>query len=195
MPRPLHPIYVRLTHWVNAATVLVMIGSGLQIHNAYPIVPFTFPSWMTIGDWLGGALLWHFAAMWVFTLNLGVMVVVGIMTGRYRLMLLPVSPRMVIRDLKAALSGRGLHDPSGRYNAVQKVLYLGVLAALVVLVASGLALWKPVQFQDLTAAMGGFQGARIVHFVAMAGVVAFLFLHVAMAILVPRTLRQMTLGR
>ncbi|MGD1926319.1 MAG: cytochrome b/b6 domain-containing protein [Paracoccaceae bacterium] len=195
MRKLLHPIYVRLTHWVNAATVLVMIGSGLQIHNAYPIVPFTFPSWMTIGDWLGGALLWHFAAMWVFTLNLVVMVVLGVFTGRYRLMLLPVSPRMVISDVTAALSGRGLHDPSGRYNAVQKVLYLGILMTLVVLVASGLALWKPVQFQGLTAAMGGFQGARVVHFAAMAGVVAFLILHVAMAILVPRTLRQMTLGR
>ena len=149
---------------------------------------------MTLGDWLGGALLWHFAAMWVFGFNLMAMLAYGLISGRYRKRLIPLSLGAALRESAAALRDRVDHDPN-RYNAVQRLLYAGVLAALAVLVLSGLAIWKPVQFQELTWLLGGFQGARIVHFVAMAGVSAFVVLHVVMALLVPRTLRAITLGR
>lgn len=190
-----HPRLVRLTHWINAVAIIVMIGSGLQIHNAYPIMPFEFPGFLTLGGWLGGALLWHFAFMWVLVINLGVMLFFGIVSGRYRRKLLPVTPRSVLADLKAALGGRLAHADLTLYNAVQKAMYLGVIGAMALAILSGFAIWKPVQFQELTALMGGFQGARLVHFLAMAAIAGFLVIHVVMALLVPASLRAMITGR
>jgi thiosulfate reductase cytochrome b subunit len=191
----IHPLYVRVTHWINALAMLIMIGSGWQIYNASPLFPFTFPSALTLGGWLAGGLLWHFAAMWLLVANGIVYLVVGLATGRLRRRLLPVWPRQVIRDLGAALTGRLSHADLGVYNAVQKALYLGVLLAGVVIVASGLAIWKPVQLKWLAALFGGYEGARLVHFLAMAAIVAFLVVHVVVALLVPRSLRAMILGR
>ena len=193
-PRPLHPLIVRLTHWLNAVAVIVMIGSGWQIYNASPILPFAFPAAITIGGWLGGALLWHFAAMWLVMGNLAIYLLYGLASGRLRRKLLPLSPRALVADLAAALKGRLAHDDLSRYNAVQRAFYLGVIAALVLVVLSGLAIWKPVQLQPLAALFGGFAGARIVHFLAMTAIVLFILVHVAMALLVPRSLRAMLRG-
>ncbi len=194
-PTVIHPLYVRLTHWVNAVAVLVLIMSGWQIYNAAPLYAFTFPSGLTLGGWLAGALLWHFAAMWVLVLNGLVYLAVGLATGRLRRRLLPLRPAELKRDLRAALTGRLGHADGAAYNAVQKALYLGVLLAGVVIVASGLAMWKPVQLQELAALLGGYEGARHVHFLAMAAIVVFLAVHVVMALLVPRSLRAMLRGR
>ncbi|MBV9217872.1 MAG: cytochrome b/b6 domain-containing protein, partial [Methylobacteriaceae bacterium] len=166
-----------------------------QIYNAYPILPFRFPDGVTLGGWLGGALLWHFAAMWLLMANGLVLFAYGIGSGRYRRKLLPITPRAVIADALAALRGGLSHARLDDYNAVQKLLYLGVLCLLVVIVASGFAIWKPVQLAWLTSLFGGFQGARIVHFLAMAGIAGFIVIHVVMALLVPRSLVAMLRGR
>jgi thiosulfate reductase cytochrome b subunit len=191
----IHPLYVRITHWINAVAILLMIGSGWQIYNASPLFPFTFPSSVTLGGWLAGGLLWHFAAMWLLIANGLVYFTVALLAGHFRRKLLPIRPADVIRDLGAALSGRLSHDDPTIYNAVQKALYLGVLVAGVVIVASGLALWKPVQLQELAALFGGYEGARLVHFFAMVAIVVFLVIHVVMALLVPKSLRAMIRGR
>ena len=191
----IHPLYVRITHWINALALLIMIGSGWQIYNASPLFAFTFPGSVTLGGWLAGGLLWHFAAMWLLIANGLVYVVLGLATGRLRRKLLPIRPAEVVRDVAAALTGRLSHDDLARYNAVQKALYAGVLLAGVVIVASGFAIWKPVQLQELTALLGGYEGARLVHFFAMAAIVLFLVVHVVMALLVPRSLRAMIRGR
>jgi thiosulfate reductase cytochrome b subunit len=191
----IHPLYVRVTHWINAVAMLIMIGSGWQIYNASPLFPFTFPDSLTLGGWLAGGLLWHFAAMWLLVANGIAYLVVGLVTGRLRERLLPVWPRQVLHDLRAALTGRLSHADLAVYNAVQKAAYLGVLLAGVVIVASGLALWKPVQLWWLAALLGGYESARLVHFLAMAAIVTFLAIHVVMALLVPRSLRAMILGR
>ena len=191
----IHPLYVRITHWINAVAILIMIGSGWQIYNASPLFPFTFPSGVTLGGWLAGGLLWHFAAMWLLIANGLVYFTVALLSGHFRRKLLPIRPADVIRDLGAALSGRLSHDDPTAYNAVQKALYLGVLVAGVVIVASGLALWKPVQLQELAALSGGYEGARLVHFFAMVAIVVFLLIHVVMALLVPKSLRAMIRGR
>ena len=191
----IHPLYVRLTHWINALAMLVMIGSGWEIYNASPLFAFTFPKSLTLGGWLAGGLLWHFAAMWLLVANGLVYLVLGLATGRFRRKLLPVRPAEVARDLRAAVSGRLSHDDLSIYNAVQKALYIGVLLAGAVIVASGLALWKPVQLQELAALFGGYEGVRLVHFFAMAAIVAFVVIHVVMAILVPKSLRAMIRGR
>ncbi len=192
----IHPLWVRLTHWINALAVLIMIGSGWQIYVASPLFRFIyFPRQIALGDWLAGALLWHFAAMWLLVVNGIVYVTLGIATGRFRRKLLPIRPRQVLADFVAALRGRLSHDDLSVYNAVQKLLYLGVLLAGVVIVFSGLSIWKPVQFKYLTALFGGYDFARYVHFFAMASIVAFLTVHVALALIVPKSLRAMIVGR
>ena len=191
----IHPLWVRLTHWVNAVAMVVMIGSGWEIYNASPLFPFAFPPAITLGGWLAGALLWHFAAMWLLAVNGLIYVVLGVATGRFRRMLVPIRPSDVLADAKAALARKLSYDDLSIYNAVQKLLYLGIILVSIVIVLSGLAIWKPVQLQELAAAFGGYTAARYVHFFAMAAIVAFLLIHVIMSFLVPKSLRAMIVGR
>jgi len=190
----IHPAWVRVCHWINAVAVLMMIGSGWQIYDASPLFGFTFPKSIALGNWLAGALLWHFAAMWLLVVNGIVYVTLGIATGRFRRKLLPISPAAVIADAKAALTFKLSHDDLSHYNAVQKVLYAGIILTGAVIVLSGISIWKPVQFQELTAFFGGYDTARYVHFGAMAAIVAFLIVHVSLAALVPKSLRAMIVG-
>jgi thiosulfate reductase cytochrome b subunit len=191
----IHPAWVRITHWINALAMLVMIGSGWEIYNASPLFGFTFPGSITLGGWLAGALLWHFAAMWVLAVNGLIYITLGLITGRFRKKLLPIRPGDVIADAKAALTFRLSHDDISVYNAVQRLLYVGVILAGVVIVLSGLSIWKPVQLQELTAVFGGYDTARFVHFFAMAAIVGFLVLHVLLALVVPKSLKAMVTGR
>jgi len=192
----IHPRWVRVTHWINALAMLIMIGSGWQIYDASPLFRvLEFPSQIALGEWLAGALLWHFAAMWLLVINGIVYVTLGIWTGRFRRKLFPIRPREVLSDFLAALRGKLSHDDLSMYNAVQKLLYLGVLLAGVVIVLSGLSIWKPVQFQWLTAFFGGYDTARYVHFFAMTSIVGFLTVHVVLALIVPKSLRAMIFGR
>jgi thiosulfate reductase cytochrome b subunit len=197
-PAVIHPRWVRLTHWVNVVAMFVMITSGWRIYDASPLFGFIFPPAITIGDGLdglSGALLWHFAAMWLFLVNGLIYVTLGIVSGRFRRKLLPIRPADVVSDLRAALTGRLSHDDLSVYNAVQRLLYLGVIAAGLVVVLSGMSMWKPVQFQELAAVFGGYNAARYVHFFAMAVIVAFLLVHITLAVLVPKSLRAMIIGR
>jgi thiosulfate reductase cytochrome b subunit len=194
----IHPRWVRITHWTNVVAMFVMITSGWRIYNASPLFEFTFPPEITIGDafdGLPGALLWHFAAMWLLAVNGVIYVALGILTGRFRRKLLPIHPLDVIRDLWAAVTGSLSHDDLSVYNAVQRLLYAGVIVAGIVIVLSGLSIWKPVQFQELAVVFGGYDAARFVHFFAMATIVGFLAIHVVLAILVPKSLRAMIIGR
>ena len=192
----IRPRWVRITHWINALAILMMIGSGWQVYDASPLFRFIyFPSQFALGEWLAGALLWHFAAMWLFVVNFIVYVTLGILTGRFRRKLFPISPRDVFNDFAAALRGKLAHDDLTVYNAVQRLLYLGVILAAVVIALSGASIWKPVQFKYLAALFGGYDTARYVHFFAMSTIVAFLTIHVALALLVPKSLRAMIFGR
>jgi len=195
-PQPvIHPAWVRITHWINVVAMLVMIGSGWEIYNASPLFPFTFPGSITLGGWLAGALLWHFAAMWLLAVNGMIYVALGLITGRFRRKLLPIRAGELLADTKAALAFKLSHDDLSKYNAVQRLLYAGILVVGVVIVLSGLAIWKPVQLQWLTALFGGYDAARYVHFFCMAAIVGFLVVHVLLALIVPKSLRAMVTGR
>jgi thiosulfate reductase cytochrome b subunit len=185
---------VRITHWLNAVAIVLMILSGWRIYDASPIFPFTFPPWMTLGGWLGGALAWHFAAMWLLVVNGLVYVGFGLASGHFRHDFLPLSPRAIWRDLRAALTFK-LEHRLGTYNAVQRLLYVGVILFAIGVVISGLAIWKPVQFQFVTGLLGGYDTARIVHFAMMAGIVGFIVVHLALVFVVPSTLPPMITGR
>jgi thiosulfate reductase cytochrome b subunit len=189
-----HPLVVRVTHWVNVLAVLVMLTSGWRVYNASPLFDFRFPNELTLGGWLAGALQWHFAAMWLLALNGLAYLAYGILSGHFRRKLLPIAPRAVLQDVRDALRGRLAHDDLAVYNAAQRAAYIALLVALAVLVLSGLAIWKPVQLQELAALMGGYEGARLVHFFAMAIMVAIVVVHVVMVILVPRTFPTMFTG-
>jgi len=192
----IHPRWVRITHWINALAMFIMIGSGWQIYDASPLFDFLeFPSGLALGGWLAGALLWHFAAMWLLLINGIVYVTLGVATGRFRRKLLPIRPRTVLDDFVAALRGRLTHNDLAVYNSVQRLLYAGVLIAGAVIVLSGVSIWKPVQFKYVTALFGGYDIARYVHFFAMTAIVAFLTIHVALALIVPKSLRAIILGR
>ena len=191
----IHPVWLRITHWVNALAVLVLITSGWRIYNAAPFFDFRFPKDITLGGWLAGAVQWHFAAMWLLAANGLIYLAFNVLSGRAWRKFLPLSPRALWQDLRAALAGRLSHADPAHYNAVQKAAYLFVWADIALLVLSGLVLWKNVQFPLLRELMGGYESARRVHFVAMAALVAFVVVHLAMVALVPRTLRLMIRGR
>ena len=190
-----HPGLVRITHWINVLAVLMMVMSGWQIYNASPLFAFSFPDALTLGGWLAGALLWHFAAMWLLAVNGLVYVGYGLISGHFRRKLLPISPVAVVRDVAAALRGRLAHDDLSVYNAAQRAAYAALILALIVLVLSGLVLWKPVQLHSLGMLMGDYEGARLLHFFAMAAVVLIVVVHVAMVVLVPKTFPSMITGR
>ncbi|CCD86936.1 conserved membrane protein of unknown function [Bradyrhizobium sp. ORS 285] len=191
----IQPAWVRIMHWINAVAMILMIMSGWQIYNASPLFDFRFDRSITLGGWLGGALLWHFAAMWLLMLNGLAYLVTGLAAGRFRRKLLPLSPSAVISDLKAALTFKLSHGDLTVYNAVQKLLYLGIILVGIVVVLSGLSIWKPVQLHWLVTLFGDYPAARYVHFICMALICAFLVIHILLALLVPKSLRAMIIGR
>ncbi|CAJ2860014.1 prokaryotic cytochrome b561 family protein [Burkholderia pseudomallei] len=193
--RPIHPLWVRASHWLNALAAVTMALSGWRIYNASPIYAgFVFPRGATLGGWLGGALQWHFAAMWLLFFNGVFYLTMGVATGRFTRKFLPLSASGVARDLRDALRGRLSHDDLSVYNALQRAAYVAAIADLALLVLSGLVIWKSVQFPLLREWLGGYDRARVVHFWAMAFLVAFFVVHVAMAALVPRSLLAMLRG-
>ena len=182
---------MRITHWLNALAVLVLVTSGWRIYDASPLFDFKIPPSITLGGWLGGALQWHFAAMWLLAANGLVYLALNLASGRLFRKFFPLSPAGIWRDLVAALRGQLSHADPRRYNNVQRLAYLFVMLDLIVIVLSGLVLWKSVQFASLRDLLGGYEFARRIHFFAMAALVAFVALHLVMVALVPRTLLAM----
>lgn len=194
-PRSIHPLWMRISHWLNAFAVLVLITSGWRIYNAAPFFDFTIPTAITLGGWLAGALQWHFAAMWLLVGNGLFYLAMNVLTGRLARKFFPLSPRAVVHDALAALRGRLSHADPRHYNQVQRLAYLFVMLDLLVVVLSGLVLWKSVQFPLLRELLGGYEAARRIHFVGMALLVGFIAVHLVMVALVPRTLLTMLSAR
>ena len=189
----IHALFVRIFHWLNAIGIVLMITSGWRIYNASPLFDFRFPASLTLGGWLGGALQWHFAAMWLLVVNFVVYLIIGIATGHFRRRFFPLSPQSLVSDFNQALK-RKLPHSATTYNAVQKASYIGVLLAILLTILSGAVVWKPVQAQALGALMGGYEGARLVHFLGMTAISAFIIMHLALVLIVPNTLLPMIRG-
>ena len=141
---------------------------------------------MTIGGGPEGALQWHFFAMWILVINGLAYIAYGLATGRFRRMLLPIRVGEVLPEIRKALRLDLQHDDLTHYNAVQRVLYIGIIAVIIVQVLSGLIIWKPVQFSELSFLFYDFQGARLAHFIGMVAIVGFVLVHVALALIVPQ---------
>ncbi len=191
----LHPLPVRIMHWINAAAMIIMIMSGWKIYNDDVIFSWLrFPDAITLGTWAQHGLQWHFFGMWIVVLNGLAYLIYGIVSGRFRRKLFPVSWHELIATIRDALTLRLKHDDLTRYNAVRKLLYNGIMLVGILAVLSGLSIWKPVQFSELAMLFYDFQTARLVHFLCMAAIVLFLVVHVALALIVPRSLLAMVTG-
>ncbi|MDY0884476.1 cytochrome b/b6 domain-containing protein [Dongia soli] len=194
-PRRMHPLLLRIMHWINAISMILMVMSGWKIYNDEVIFGFLhFPDELTLGVWAQHALQWHFFVMWILVLNGLCYLAYGIFTGRFRRFLLPIRIREIIQEMVAALTFRLKHSDLTHYNAVQKLLYVGVILIIILQVITGIAIWKPVQFSGLVSLMGGFQTARLLHFIGMAAIVLFFLVHVSLALLVPKTILAMLTG-
>ncbi len=192
--KPIHPDWLRVTHWLNAIAMVILVMSGWRIYDAAPFFDFKFAREITLGGWLGGAILWHFAAMWLLAANGLVYLLCNTFSGRLIHKFFPLSPRAFVTDITAALRGHLSHADPRQYNAVQRAAYLFVMVDAVLMVLSGLVLWKSVQFPLLRELLGGYEAARRVHFFGMAALVGFIAVHLVMVALVPRTLLAMIRG-
>lgn len=190
----IHPLFVRITHWINAFATIVMLMSGLRIYNASPIYPLQFPPDITLGGWLAGALAWHFAAMWLLAINGIAYLVYGVFSGHFWRKVIRFQPMAAYRNIRLEFRRLIIHG-TGEYNPIQRILYIAVIWIVILLVFSGVAIWKPVQFQRLASFFGGYDGARKVHFFAMSALVVFLFVHVSVAFAVKGTVLSMITGR
>jgi thiosulfate reductase cytochrome b subunit len=199
-----HPYAVRLAHWAIAIALPVLAMSGLQILLAFPsfgpkLPPgpeLMVPRWATLGGWLAGGIQWHFTFMWLFLGAGAAYLVYQIVSGNWRQVI--VSRRDlpgVVPMLRHYLRGHEKPVYDGTYNPLQKLAYTVVIALLFVQALSGLALWRPAQLSFLVALMGGFQGVRIVHFVAMCALLAFIPGHLLLVALAGwRNLKRMIVG-
>jgi thiosulfate reductase cytochrome b subunit len=191
----LHPLPIRIMHWVNAVAILIMISSGWKIYNDDVIFGWLhFPEALTLGHWAQHGLQWHFFGMWILVLNGISYVTYGLMTGRFWRMLFPIRWRELLKDMSDAVHFRLAHDDPTHYNVVQRLLYVGILLIGALIVITGLVLWKPIQFSELTGMFGSFQTVRLIHFLCMSAIVLFLLVHVTLALLVPQTLVAMVTG-
>jgi thiosulfate reductase cytochrome b subunit len=193
--KPSHPLWLRVSHWLNAIAVVILIMSGWQIYNASPLFPFRFSPHITLGGWLGGALQWHFAALWLLFFNGLFYLVMNSVTGRFKMKYWPFSLRELFHDIRQTVMLRLDHSNLAHYNMIQKLLYIGVTVALILMVMTGLTIWKPVQFPHLRMLFGDYDMARLIHFLCMSFIAGFIAVHVALTLIVPRTLKGMILGR
>ncbi len=203
-----HPV-VRITHWVNVVALALMVGSGLRIFDAHPAFarvgerfccyPFegkAIPAWLTFGGWLAGARNWHFALMWLLVLNGLVYLAFVYLHGEWRdLVPRRRDPRDAWEMVRFYLFLRRQHPRQGKHNTLQKLAYFTMPLVALVIVLSGVAIWKPVELSWLTALFGGYVWARYVHFLAMVLIVAMVLVHVFMVLSVdPYSLRSMITG-
>lgn len=203
------PAAIRLAHWINIPLIIIMAGSGLEIFAAYPALgpqgaqyrwyPFQNdapPSWLRIGGWLAGARYWHFTIAWFLVLNAVIYLVYMIASGEWRRRLFIPS-----RDISNALAMFAYYlrvrrnpPPGDFYNGLQRLVYTSAILIGVVVVLSGLAIYKPVQLYWITAAFGGYDFARVVHLGCLGLLALFTVLHLVLVTLHPRTIVAMVTG-
>lgn len=188
-----HPWAVRFCHWANAVSMSVMAMSGLQIFSAFPSfgakIPQVdlierIPEAVRLGGWLGGALQWHFTFMWVFAATALLYVVSQIVSGHFRTVLFTPRDLPGVWPMARHYFLFGPKPPAtGQYNPLQKLAYTSTIGFGALSLVTGLVMYKPVQFSALGWLLGGYHTARLLHFLAMCGVLAFIPGHLIMVAL------------
>jgi Ni/Fe-hydrogenase b-type cytochrome subunit len=188
-----HPWAVRFCHWTNAVAITVLTLSGLRIFSAFPSfgakIPErdlirAVPQAVTLGGWLGGALQWHFTFMWIFAAGGLIYVVFQLASGHYHTV---AFTKRDIRGVWPMVRHYFLFGPkpaaSGQYNPLQKLAYTAAILLGALLLLSGAVMYKPTQLSALGWIVGGYHNARLVHFLAMCGLLAFVPGHLIMVAL------------
>ncbi len=180
-----HPLFIRASHWINFLALAIMVLSGLRIYNASPIWGFAVPAELTIGGWLAGARQWHFFGMWIFAANGVIYVVYNLVSrhGRRTTLFNRSDIRGVLPMIQYYLRLRKSHPETGKYNALQKLAYTSVPLVALIALLSGLAIYWPVQLSVVAGLFGGYDAARVWHFMVMAAIVLFFFGHLLMVAL------------
>ena len=177
-----HPVFVRVTHWVNFVALAIMVSSGLRIYNASPLFSFGMPSWVTLGGWLAGARMWHFFGMWLFVANGISWVLYNLISrhGRTTTLFNRGDVGGVLPMILYYMRIRKDHPPSRKYNSLQKLAYTTIPIVALGAVTTGVAIYWPVQFGFITSAFGNYDTARVWHFIFMAALVGFFGGHIFM---------------
>jgi thiosulfate reductase cytochrome b subunit len=177
-----HPFLVRASHWINVIALGAMVASGFGIYNASPVFSFEFPEWMTLGGWLGGSRMFHFAAMWLFFANGIVYVAFNLISkhGRQTTLFRGEDIKGILLMMKYYLRLRKEHAPQKKYNALQKAAYTVVPLLGLGSILTGMSIYWPVQMSGLTWCFGGYDTARVWHFLFTAAFVLFTFGHLFM---------------
>lgn len=210
-PRRPQPWVIRVTHWINVPTLTVMAMSGLQILAAYPYfgpqgaqydwMPFqgqfrAIPGWAKAGQWLAGARHLHFALAWLLVLN--AIAYLGYLAysreWRRRFFWPPRDAKPALEQVLYYLRIRKAAPPVDLYNSLQRSAYTAAVGLGILEVLSGLVLYKPVQFHHLAWVMGGYDGARLIHFLGLVALVGFVITHVIMVLVHPKSLKEMITG-
>ena len=203
------PLAIRVTHWFNVVVVTLMAGSGLQILVAYPslgprgaLYPWyplqglPPPKWLTIGDWLAGGRHWHFAMAWFFVLNGLIYLTYFLWSGewRRRLFIPGRDTWNAVRQLAYYTRIKPTPPPNDFYNGLQRLAYNGVVLLAIIMVMSGLAIYKPVQLHFLTLLFGGYDGARVIHLTGLCLIALFVVSHLILVAMHPREIVNMLTG-
>ena len=188
-----HPLAIRWLHWVNFPVLFVMMWSGLLIYWAnddyrvgwgsrtlFKFFPEAFYEKFHIGSRLAEGMAWHFTFAWVFTLTGVAYAIYLAVSGEWRLLV----PRResFAGALQVVLHDLGLRKkplPEAKFNHAQRIAYSSVIVLGALMVVTGLAIYKPAQLSWLAALLGGYQAARVEHFIITLLFLAFFFVHVA----------------
>jgi thiosulfate reductase cytochrome b subunit len=176
-PVPNQALIAKSFHWINIISLLLMMSSGLQIYNANPVFGgrggWTFPTPVLLGGWLGGGRNWHFAIMWIYSLNL-------LLYGLYILISRRWKRRFVgSEDLKVLQSGQ---NQKRKNYAWHRLVYTAIVPLLVIAILSGLSMYKPASMAWLSSLFGSWQTLRIIHFATVPIVVLFTLVHSFLAL-------------
>jgi Ni/Fe-hydrogenase b-type cytochrome subunit len=188
-----HPLAVRVCHWTNAVAIAILALSGLRIFNAFPSfgpkIPEhdlidAVPRAITLGGWLGGALQWHFTFMWIFAAGGILYVISQLASGHYRTVVFTKDDVPGVWPMVRHYFFFGPKPTAtGQYNALQKLAYTTAIVFGAVSLLSGMVMYKPAQLSTLGMVFGGYHGARLIHFLAMCGILAFIPGHLIMVAL------------
>lgn len=170
-------ILAKIFHWLNIISLLLMITSGLQIYNANPVFGgrggWQFPPLFLLGGWLAGGRDWHFAAMWLFGINL-------LWYGLYIFITRRWQKRFVSsKDLKALQKGQ---NPKRKTYAWHRLIYTAIIPVLLLAILSGFGMYKPAQFPWIVDMFGDWQALRVVHFLTVPTVILFAIAHSLLAL-------------
>ena len=191
-----HKIATRWMHWINFPILTIMIWSGILIYWANDVYqvkigntllgkffPEWFYKWLHIPYRLSEGMAFHFLFMWLFMINGLLYVAYTIVSGEWRYLLpkkgtLKEAWQVLLHDLGI----RKTAPLQSKYNSAQRIAYTMIIIMGFGSLVTGFAIYKPVQLQWLTNLCGGYEAARLEHFILTIGFVLFFLIHIIQVI-------------